>query len=263
MRYLQYRPGPPVSDYVHCLWLLEGESAPEQVISPDGRMELILHYGDRFRQASGLQPRAMVAGQQWRHLRVEATGRVGLVGARFHAWGSNAVLREQAGEWAGVIAEASVPAWWIERIAEARPRQQRLRVFERLLAERLRPVAPPRAVVEAVRMLQSGVGVAGTAARVGVGERQLERLFGAWVGLAPKRFARVARFQRLLRRVGHAPERWAMIAADLGYYDQPHLIREFQELAGCAPSDYNGSSRQLNDWIVGFFQDGGERAAGG
>ncbi len=263
MRYLEYRPGLPVAHYVHCLWLLEGESAPAQVISPDGRMELILHYGDRFREETGLQPRGIVAGQRWRYLRVEATGRVGLVGARFHPWGSNALLRDEAWEWAGSIVDAPVPSWWIERIAEAPSDEARLRVFESLLAGRLRPAQAPAAVVEAVRLLRAGARVAGAAERVEVSERTLERLFRNWVGIAPKRFERVARFQRLLRRLRSAPERWAAVAADIGYYDQPHLIREFQELAGCAPSEYAGSSRHLNDWIVGFFQDGEAANAGG
>lgn len=69
--------------------------------------------------------------------------------------------------------------------------------------------------------------------------RQCERLFGRLVGLSPRRFNRVARFQfatrRLLDRTG---ERLTEIALEAGYYDQAHFGREFRRLVSMAPSAY-------------------------
>jgi AraC-like DNA-binding protein len=56
------------------------------------------------------------------------------------------------------------------------------------------------------------------------------------VGLPPKRFSRVVRFQRVLRRVEGCPD-WAQLAIELGYFDQAHLIREFRTLFGCTPGE--------------------------
>lgn len=54
--------------------------------------------------------------------------------------------------------------------------------------------------------------------------------------MAPKAYARVLRSQRAYRLMRAAPERrWAGMAAQAGYYDQPHLNREFRELAGLPP----------------------------
>jgi len=67
-------------------------------------------------------------------------------------------------------------------------------------------------------------------------ERNLSRLFKRWVGLSPKQFQRVLRFQRLLQAWdrGERPG-WASLAHDLGYSDQSHLVREFAAFAGVPP----------------------------
>jgi AraC-like DNA-binding protein len=69
--------------------------------------------------------------------------------------------------------------------------------------------------------------------------QQLIRLFRQEVGMTPKRFVRVRRFQKVLERLGrenHA--NWAEIARACGYADQAHLSREFQEFAGVSPTAY-------------------------
>jgi AraC-like DNA-binding protein len=83
------------------------------------------------------------------------------------------------------------------------------------------------------------LGVADVAGRVGWGRRHLTARFTSEFGLSPKLAARVMRFERatsLLR----TPRRPALaeVAAVCGYYDQPHLNRDFSELAGCSPGQW-------------------------
>jgi transcriptional regulator GlxA family with amidase domain len=91
-------------------------------------------------------------------------------------------------------------------------------------------------------MLQASGGelpVPAVATRVGLGERQLHRLFLQRVGYGPKMFARVTRLQRvagaLVRGGVTSP---AQLAVAHGYTDQPHMIRDFQALAGVTPAVY-------------------------
>ncbi len=66
--------------------------------------------------------------------------------------------------------------------------------------------------------------------------RQLQRRFSAAVGLSPKQFARVRRLREaLLHLVEESDVSWAAVAAELGFADQAHLIREFSALAGLPP----------------------------
>ena len=56
-------------------------------------------------------------------------------------------------------------------------------------------------------------------------------------GISPRRFARIQRFHALLRSADAAPHpAWAALAFRHGYADQPHLIREVQDLAGVTPA---------------------------
>ncbi|WP_309095517.1 helix-turn-helix domain-containing protein [Streptomyces sp.] len=131
-----------------------------------------------------------------------------------------------------------------ERLLEARAAggpTACLRELERaLLGRAARPLEPDPAVRLAAALLDRGTPVAEVADRLGWTSRRLVRRCVEHLGLPPKRYARVRRFQRLLRRVNTGPGTpdWALLAADCGYHDQAHLIHEFRALAGITPTAY-------------------------
>jgi AraC-like DNA-binding protein len=119
--------------------------------------------------------------------------------------------------------------------------EARLDTIERVLLSRLRlGRALHPAVDYAVRRLQRcGEPVGQVVRRIGMSHRRFLDLFVGQVGLTPKRFARVRRFQRVVQQV-HAgrPVHWAEVALSCGYYDQAHFIREFAEFSGVNPTTY-------------------------
>lgn len=140
-------------------------------------------------------------------------------------WGTDgAVLRERL----------------LEAVAAQGPRAG-LRVLETALTGRVEgPCEPDPAVRLAAALLDRGTPVGEVADRLGWTTGRLARSCADQLGLTPKRYARIRRFQRLLRRVnaGHGPPDWAVLAADCGYHDQAHLIHEFRALAGITPTAY-------------------------
>ena len=67
--------------------------------------------------------------------------------------------------------------------------------------------------------------------------RQFERIFHQRIGLTPKHFSRLVRFSQAWTIKGQQPDiSWIKIASECGYFDQMHLIRDFQEFAGANPS---------------------------
>jgi AraC-like DNA-binding protein len=140
--------------------------------------------------------------------------------------------------------DAVLPAELVDRLAALEGWAQRFDLLDVFLLGRLQRAAPPRPDVAFAwsRLVQThgALGVSQLCAELGCSRRHLAARFGEEVGLAPKAFARVLRFQRvldLLEREGGA-RRFADIAAAGGYYDQPHLNRDFRALAGCTPGEY-------------------------
>jgi len=74
------------------------------------------------------------------------------------------------------------------------------------------------------------------AAGAGISSRQLERRFLSEVGIGPKLLCRILRFQHVFRAVDRHAGSWAAVAADCGYFDQSHLIRDFQQFAQQTPA---------------------------
>jgi AraC-like DNA-binding protein len=88
--------------------------------------------------------------------------------------------------------------------------------------------------LDAIFASQGRASVTELACAAGTTERTVRRMFEKQVGLTPKRLARIVRVQAALRRMEGNPD-CAMIAADLGYSDQSHLIREMNALLGDTP----------------------------
>ena len=124
------------------------------------------------------------------------------------------------------------------RLCSAATAAERFAILERTLHQRL---VPSLAGCRYVRTLLSrpGASVAEVAERVGRSHRSFIEVFSAEVGMTPKLFLRIQRFQRALALAGEpCKPAWAQLALDCGYFDQSHLIRDFVELAGVTPAEY-------------------------
>jgi methylphosphotriester-DNA--protein-cysteine methyltransferase len=91
------------------------------------------------------------------------------------------------------------------------------------------------------RLVRSGgaVPIGALAREVGWSHKHLITKFRQQVGLAPKTAARLVRFEHVWRRLGDGgPAHWDRIAADGGYADQSHLIRDFREFTGGSPAEF-------------------------
>jgi AraC-like DNA-binding protein len=74
---------------------------------------------------------------------------------------------------------------------------------------------------------------------VGLSARRFIEVFGDHVGMTPKLYCRVRRFQAALKLIGGQAEvDWALVALSCGYFDQAHFIRDFRAFAGVTPTTY-------------------------
>jgi AraC-like DNA-binding protein len=254
VQYVEYAPSFPIAGVIRCIWTLEGRlvdlAAAAQPILPDGRAEIVVHLGDPFDIVgedgrTQRQPRTIFAGQLMSPLVLRPTGAIAVVGVRFRADGVRAVIDAPQHRLAGQTLDLrDVSGTLARQLHDACAGQSTLahaaRAVETCLERHLdesRIDRHVRVAVSAIRR-QSGIGsVEAAAALTGISRRHLERRFQDVVGLSPKRFARITRFQHALRifEQGASGRRGAVTAAACGYADQAHFIREFGELAGCSP----------------------------
>jgi methylphosphotriester-DNA--protein-cysteine methyltransferase len=128
-----------------------------------------------------------------------------------------------------------------ERLHELPDWDARMDAFERVLEKRVADArGPDRAVQWAARQIEARDGridVGALARELGTSHRRMIALFRDGVGVPPKLFARLVRFHRLMERLrtGEMPA-WIDLAAELGYADQSHLIREVKQFTGVSPT---------------------------
>jgi AraC-like DNA-binding protein len=262
MRYAEYQPSPRFARVVDAYWMLDGDGTglPDAIL-PDGRLEIIFHYGAAFNHhhANGTierQARTLLAGQALAPVVLSHQGRAGVAAIRLRPAAAGAVLRFPVSETTGRIQdlEAVFPSARAlrDRLEEARDDKERIEGLESWLDERA--LQDPRPEVEAgvAMIVQSGgrADVATLASRAGIGVRRLERRFVDHVGLTPKQLARIVRLQRALRLV-RSGDALANVALACGYYDQSHMVLDFQRLAAVSPRAWREHAGALAPLFAG------------
>lgn len=125
------------------------------------------------------------------------------------------------------------------RMAETPTFNQRVKLAEAYLLRKARNAARNTSITNAALHMFRAKGVLGlehVASQLSLGLRQFERNFMREIGLSPKLYSRVARFQAALdTRINRQDTRWANLANEFGYHDQMHMIKDFQKLSGLTP----------------------------
>lgn len=216
-------------------------------ILPDGCMEFVFQLGEPFLEleAGGHwkeQPARLLVGQMTQRVEVRPLGSIDTVGLHFHPAGASAFVegsmkrfRDCIGDLDDALGEDLAPL--AARLRQARSNPSRMALLTDWLQGRLRPV--DASMAQASQGLQRAAGqldIASLGEALGLGERQLRRRFEAAVGLAPKRFARLLRFQRVFEQQRESDATaWAQVALECGYCDQAHFNRDFRAFSGLAP----------------------------
>jgi AraC-like DNA-binding protein len=251
MSFLARPPRRRLHGLVNRLWSLDdsGLVAMPETICPDGCTEFVLHLADAMLQRESgvdrMQPRHLLVAQMDRPVTIVPSGRVAMAGARFVAGALHSLLPTPQDRLSGQILdlEAVWGAWTrraADSLAHARSAEERLDRLEDHL-EALLPPTDTSANARSMRWAASAMRAAGgvvaierLARDVGISRRQFERRFRDHVGLPPRLFGRIVRFQRAFARLGH--ESGAHVAAACGYVDQAHLVREVRRFAGQTPT---------------------------
>jgi len=276
--YAQARPSPALRPYVAFYSGYRQRGIPPAAHRglPSPYLTLILTLDDPLcitahpdrRQAPGRYD-ALIGGLHLRPALIEHDGRQSGVQVAVHPLGCRALFGLPAAELAGLDADLAAVlgdgtvAELRERLHAAPTWRARFATLDAAMRRLVRGRAGvhPDVAYAFDRLLDSGgrIGVAQLAAEIGWSARHLTGRFRAEVGLRPKEAARVVRFDRARRRL--VPGRLAEAAAEAGYFDQAHLAREFQALAGVPASRWLAEESAFRQIAaageeIGFLQAG-------
>ena len=257
MLYLTYIPRPPLSEFVDYFWLFDGgQTSRKERIVPSGTIELVINLrDDEIRIQNGPESKqdnrfsgAVLSGTYSRIFVIDAMQHESMLGVHFKPGGAFPFLGALASELTN--AHANLTELWgssalelRECLCDAATHRARFQVMEQFLTDRLRQSRNRHfAVANALTAFGPygiGASVRDVAREIGICQRQFRKVFAAEVGLTPKLFCRILRFQHVRTLVDQSENpHWAQIAATCGYFDQSHLINDFQEFLGSSPAEY-------------------------
>jgi AraC-like DNA-binding protein len=245
MNLLTYTPPPPLAAFVDMLWLAEGPAPPHrrERLLPTGTTELVID----LRESSPMRV-PMLSGPHSESFVIDTAPQTAIMGVHFRPGGAFPFFKAPAGQLHNI--HLHLDALWGRRAAELREQlleaqtpPQRFRILERLLlAQAVRPLARHPAVdfaLHAFRDASRELSVSAVVDRTGWSQRRFIEVFRDEVGLTPKLFCRIIRFQQVLRLLhGRREIDWASVAAACGYYDQAHFINDFRDFSGFSPTAY-------------------------
>lgn len=244
-----FQPSPLLKPYVTAIWDYEdllGDDGAMFSILPDTAMYLCFLYADLLTTAHKKRTyttRSGLAGFQSFRSDLGGLGKVSGVSARLTPWGLNVFSR-------GIVRECAekrvdcrdvFPKYSIEAIEDKlsvkKTASERVQCVEQFLLSLLNRDHEDALIQTACKELDRSNGnysIATLAKTLGLSERSLERRFQIHIGTTPKKYARIVRLRSTIFLRAKLSS-WAEVAYVAGYYDQSHMVNDFQFLYGMSP----------------------------
>jgi len=255
-------------DFVEMFWYYEGYHVPhpKERVLPDGSMQLIINlHEDRLRaydRENTNEARTfsgcLVSGPRSQFALIDTTCQTSIMGVAFKRGGGYPFFHLPSSELHN--AQVSLDVLWgaraaelRERLLEARTADARFQILEQALLAQAAGFRGHPAVAFALAELgqvpQSRT-IAEVTSQIGLSARRFIQLFNEQVGLTPKLFCRVRRFQEVLRVIYlEQAIDWTVVAADCGYFDQAHFIHDFRAFSGINPTRYAAHRGQFPNHV--------------
>lgn len=269
MEFTKIKPGLGLDDFVECYWMMYSDDPVPVVekIIPDGFTEIIFNYRDVYQSRItgkwNLQSPNLLAGQLRTFFYLQNTGTTGSVAIKLKPAALTQLFGLQMDQYLDKIIDLdSLPNPGLrllkdhvaELVSSGKNREENavkkvLDDYMSLIIENAteNPLKQPLALI-----FQSNgkVEVKEMAAVAGISERQLERLFKTYIGLSPKYYARIIRFNYIFQLIQSKKSSCAEVIYQSGYYDQSHFIRNFKAFTGEDPSSYFFEEKTMANFFL-------------
>lgn len=265
MRFETINPSRELSKYVRHYWTLE--STPNDTylhrIIPNGLTELIFYLSERpvsLDSKRELSDNILINGQSDSFFDIGISKKLSLFSVYFLPHGLSMFLDLPMKE----VLNRSIPLqlWFKDHIVQledemlnARSIAEKAAIVERFLLQRLHSgkMYEYNRLDHCLNLINRSRGkitIKELASEACLGRRQLERTFSTFIGLSPKKFLRIVRFQNAIQsRLQCSETSFTDIYTTCGYYDQAHMIEDFQSFTGWSPKKYFDQGSPYSDYF--------------
>jgi len=141
-----------------------------------------------------------------------------------------------------------------ERLLEARDIDFRFKLVEEFLALKFRSQLEINPCIgfalNEMRQRPDEISIGRMNARIGYSQKHFTNLFRSQVGVTPKSFLKIMRFQKAVAEIEKAKSiDWGRLAQDCGFYDQSHFINSFKVFSGFTPEQYAQIQTNYQNYI--------------
>jgi AraC-like DNA-binding protein len=266
MLFKRFEPSEKLKTYIKEYWIFENSDPGihRQRIIPDGYCEIIFHYRTPYRiNLHGeweSQTEMLFAGQISRHFLLENTGASGMIGLKlkpatpYQLFGLNMdQFKDKVVDLKLIL--GSIDNQMFQFSNPRTPLSERVKLAELWLLSVLKPDAGRKSkrvmdVVDIIFHQKGLIDIESLSKKVHVSKRHLEREFKEVVGLTPKFFCRIIRFNYIFEIMKAGDESWIDIALQSGHFDQSHFIKNFKEFTGEEPSQYGFNEKNMANFFL-------------
>ncbi|HEU5291636.1 MAG TPA: helix-turn-helix domain-containing protein [Cyclobacteriaceae bacterium] len=249
MEFSRIEPPKELKHLVECYWTVTNtDPAPFlQKIIPDGFPEIIFHFGDPYKielkRDWEIQAKSLVAGQITSYFFLENTGCADILGIKLKP----AAIAQLFGTDMSSLKDKVISlndfrnnelASLDQFIRKTEDKAERIRIIKDQLLRISIQENPIEKAIECIFSSNGMLPIASICDQCEITERQLERLFKKFIGLSPKFYTRIIRFNYIFQVSQGKKLNWAEVGIESGFYDQAHFIKNFKAFSGEDPSRY-------------------------
>jgi len=250
MIYQEHQPHCQLLPFIETYWTSSGFAEGQEVfrILPDGCVDILFSFVESPVE-NGLTPFIpYIIGTMTSYSNVYYNGHVSMLGIRFRPAGITAFTRVSIDSFTNQrvdinLVETLFDAAFYDFLSEKKSTIERIRHINTYFLQKL-PFAfqPEQQIVCAVDLIRATKGqlsLAEIAKKVCLSPRHFERKFKSAIGVTPKMFSKIVKFESALAFLKeHKNESVFSVAIHCCYYDHAHITKDFQVLSGSTPSSF-------------------------
>jgi AraC-like DNA-binding protein len=249
-----------LKEFINFYHIIESESHndffPLQRHFSDGSIVLVFHYYNpslykKHNELPYIEPRTVLCGQQTKYYDLAIGGKTGMVMIVFKPYGAGMFFKLPMSEikndnvaLGNIIFKKTLEIE--DKIQRSKTNIERIKLIEDFLFSQLtnnnKNYKQIKYAIESFSENKGQITIKTLAEKSFLSLRQFERKFSELVGLNPKQYARIVRFQHVIqKKKEYCKKDFITLAMECGYYDQAHFINDFKNITDLSPQKFFNS----------------------